>query len=206
MEEAAHSRSLRELMAAAPAVRRLTSREVARFASNWNAWVRGDGRFRRVLLSRWPEAAHWVGEIPSWVFNLFPVLGGDLQLSPYDAQVLRALGTSWSSTMAALLRILGGPDDRLVQAWGDLTFHNRLHAWSRWKRGRYVEQRPSRSHQSFSALEYRLTEDGQRLLTSLPSLDVAPPFAFGAFRFYARGSWVMTARGPRRAPARCFSS
>ena len=108
--------------------------------------------------------------------------------------------------MAALLRMLGGPEDRLVQAWGDLTFHHRLHAWSRWKRGRYVESRPSQSEQSFSGLEYRLTEEGHRLLTALPSLDVAPPFAFGSFMFYTPGSWVMTARGPRRAPARCFSS
>lgn len=205
MEDVAHTRPVCDLMAAAPAVRRLTKRQVAGLASNWTAWFRGEGQLRRVSLSGWPEAAQWVGEIPLWVFNLFPVLTEGLQLAPYDAQVLRVLGSTWTSTMDAILRMLSGPDDRLLQAWGDQTFHNRLHAWSRWKLGRFVEQRPSQSHQSFSALEYRLTDDGRRLLTGLTSLDVPPPFAFGAFRFYARDSWVMTARGPRRAPASCFS-
>ncbi len=206
-EEGAHTRTVGELMEAAPGVRRLTSHQVARLASNWSAWRRGDGSLRRVAMSGWPEAAQWLGHVPQWIWNLFPVLAdGLLQLSPYDQHVLRGLGSSWSSTMAALRRMLDGPADRLVQAWGDLTFHNRLHAWSRWKGGRYVEQRPSQSHQSFSALEYRLTREGQRLLVALPSLDVAPAFVFGAFRYYARGSWVMTARGPRRAPASCFSS
>lgn len=37
-EEVCCIRSARELMAAAPGIRRLTGREVARFASNWTAW------------------------------------------------------------------------------------------------------------------------------------------------------------------------
>ena len=205
-EEVCSIRSARELMAAAPSVRRLTSRQVARFASNWWAWQRGDARFRPVALSGWSAPNQWLGEVPQTIFDLFPRLEDQPRLAPYDQQILQLLGTDWSSTLSTIRRLLQSPDTRLMQVWGDVTLHSRLHAWSRWQRGRYVERRPSQSDQAFSGLEYRLTDEGQGLMSSLPALDVAPPFAFGAFRFYAPGSWVMCPRGPRRAPLSSFTS
>lgn len=208
MEEVGCIRPTRNLMAVAPNIQRLSSKQVADFSSNWRRWLQGEARFRRVALPGWPEPTQWLGDVPQPIFDLFPTLtSGGLQLGPYDTQTLQLLDTAqWRSTIGAFRQLFSRHDDRLMQVWGDRTLHSRLHAWSRWKRGRYVESRPSQSEQSFSGLEYRLTEEGHRLLTRLPSLDVAPPFAFGAFRFYTPGSWVMTARGPRRAPARCFSS
>ena len=187
-------------MAAAPGIRRLKARQVARFAANWRAWKHGDARFRPAALPGWPAQTQWLGEVPQPIYDLLPRLGALPQLAPYDLQLLQLLGTEWSSTLAAILRLLRSPDDRLMQVWGDMTLHRRLHAWSRWQRGRFVEHRPSQSDQAFSALEYRLTDEGQKLLVGMPAIDSAPPHVFGAFRFYARGSWVMTPRGPKRAP------
>ncbi|MDP1916606.1 MAG: hypothetical protein Q8L14_10185 [Myxococcales bacterium] len=205
-EEVCSIRSARELMSAAPGIRRLTARQVARFATNWRAWMRGHAGFRPAALPGWLAQTQWVGEVPKPIYDLFPRLGAPPQLSPYDYELLKLLGTDWSSTLAAIVRLLRSPDDRLMQVWGDMTIHQRLHAWSRWKRGRYVEHRPSQSDKAFSRFEYRLTEEGERLLSGMPALDLAPPFEFGSFRFYTPGSWVMTPRGPRRAPRRLFAS
>jgi hypothetical protein len=204
-EEVCCIRSARELMSAAPGIRRLTVPQVARFADNWRAWRRADARFRPVALPGWLSQTRWVGEVPQPLYDLFPRLGPPPQLAPYDHQLLTLLGSEWSSTLVAIMRLLRSLDDRLMQVWGDMTIHRRLHAWSRWKRGRYVERRPSQSDSAFSGFEYRLTEEGERLLSGMPALDVAPPHEFGAFRFYAQGSWVMTPDGPRRAPRRLFS-
>jgi hypothetical protein len=205
-EEVFCIRNARELMAAAPGIRRLTARQVARFASNWSAWKRGQAHFRPAALPGWSAQTQWLGEVPQPIYDLFPRLGAQPQLAPYDLQLLQLLGTEWSSTLAAILRLLRSPDDRLMQVWGDMTLHRRLHAWSRWRRGRYVEHRPSQTDKAFSGLEYRLTEEGERLLTGMPALDLAPPHEFGAFRFYTPGSWVMTPKGPRLAPRRLFAS
>ena len=161
--------------------------------------MRGDARFRPVALPGWAAQNNWAGEVPQPIYDLFPRLGASPQLAPYDHQLLTLLGTEWSSTLTAIMRLLRSPDDRLMQLWGDMTIHRRLHAWSRWKRGRYVERRHSQSDSAFSEFEYRLTEEGVRLLSGMPTLDVAPPHEFGSFSFYTRGSWVMTPPGPQRA-------
>lgn len=205
-EEVCGLRRARELMSAAPGIRRLTARQVARFAKNWSAWARGDANFRPAALPGWPAQARWLGDVPQPIYDLFPRLGDQLQLAPYDHQLLTLLGTEWSSTLATIMRLLRSPDDRLMQMWGNLTIQRRLHAWGRWKRGRYVEHRPSQSDSAFSGLEYRLTDEGVQLLSRMASLDVAPPHPFGAFRFYDQGSWVMTPGGPRLASRRLFSS
>lgn len=205
-EEVCCVRPVRELMLAAPGIRRLTRKQVERFSANWAEWQRGSAHFRPTGLTGWSPSTQWVGQIPQPIFDLFPRLADRLQLAPYDVQLLQLLGTEWSSTLAAIRRLLHSSDDRLMQVWGDWTLHRRLHAWSRWRRGRYVESRSSQSDTRFSSLEYRLTEDGERLLSRMTTLDLAPPFEFGAFRFYTAGSWVMTTRGPELAPRRLFAS
>lgn len=185
LEEGTGVRRVRELMDAAPGVRRLTSPQVARFAANWAALTRGEATLRTVKFAPAP----WLGEVPRPLLDFFPRVG---RLAPYDQQLLTLLGTEWSSTIAMLVRLLRGPDSRLMHSWGDQKLHNRLHTWSRWKRGRYVESRKSKADKSFSGLQYRLTEEGQKLLFRLPSLDCAPPLKFGGFRFYARGSPTLT--------------
>lgn len=206
LDEVCCLRSPRALMSAAPGIRPLTSAQVRRFGSNWQAWLRGEVRSRRVDLSAWPAAVRWVGDVPQPLFDLLPRFGRRLRLAPYDQQLLELLGTQWSSTLEALVRLLRGPDDRLMQVWGDRTIHRRLHAWSRWQRGRFVEKRPSQADTGFSAFQYRLTPDGERLLSGLRTLDLAPPLQLGAVRSYVPGSWVMTSRGPHRAERRHFTA
>lgn len=189
VEEGGGFRPVHGLMDAAPEARRLTPTQVAHFAANWRSLTHGKADFRSVKFA----AAPWLGEVPQPIFDLFPRVD---RLAPYDQQLLTLLGTEWSSSIATFMRLLRGGDSRLMHVWGDMTLHRRLHTWSRWKRGRYVESRPSKAEKSFSGLQYRLTEEGQRLLFRLPSLDCAPPLRFGGFRFYAAGSWLMTPRGP----------
>lgn len=185
-------------MTIAPSIRKLTARQITKLATNWTRWASGDARFQSVQFGK--PAADWMGEVPEAIFDLVPRLERELRLAPYDDKLLRLLGTEWSSTLAAIVRLLRGPDTRLMQVWGDMGLHKRLHQWSRWKRGRYVESRRSKSDKAFSGLEYRLTSEGERLLQGLPSLDIAPPLVHGGFRFYTPGSWVMTLKGPRLAP------
>lgn len=182
-------------MLAAPAIQRLTSAQASRLAANWKAWARGEAVWKPVPLVRWPERDRWVGEVPNSLFDVFPRLDGTLRISAYDQALLELVGTEWSSTMSAIRRLLKRPDTRLMQTWGDMTLHRRLHAWSRWKRGRYVEARASQSDLAFSPHEYRLTDEGVRLLEILPSLEAAPPFEIGRFRLYSPGSWLRTPRG-----------
>jgi hypothetical protein len=199
-------RGPRELMAAAAGARRLTPRQVARFASNWRAWVNGDARFHPVDLPGLPESARWLGEVPEHLFYLFPRLGAGPELAPYDRELLALVGSTWSSTMDVMRRLLRRPDTRLMQTWGDITMHDRLQTWSRSQRGRYVEQRVTGLKPQYSSKEYRLTKEGKMLLSGLPTLDVAPPFKLGSFQFYVPRSWVMKAQGPKVAPRRIFGS
>ncbi len=187
-----------ELMTAAPGIRRLTSRQTARFAANWKAWQQGDARFRPVDLPAWPADTQWVGNVPNPIFELFPRLGDAPTLSPYDVEVLELLSSEWSTERDVLRKLLRGPDLHLLNVWGDTPIRKRVHTWSRWMRGRFVESRPFKSADERSKFEYRLTDEGRELLNGLPSLDAAPPFSFGGFTFYTPGSWVITSRGPRR--------
>ena len=112
----------------------------------------------------------------------------------------------WSTTLGVLQRLQRGPHATFVQIWGDLTLHKRLQTWSRWQRGRFVQRRVSRADRPFTGVEFQLTDEGRALLTALPTLDSAPPFAWGAFQFYTPNSWVVGPRGPQRAPRSSFTA
>lgn len=197
-EEVCTLRDARELMTSAPGIRKLTAKQVARFASNWKSWQRGDARIQPVDLSDWPGAAQWVGDVPQPIFELFPRVGEVTTLAPYDSEILELLGSEWSTSMDALWKIVRTGDDRLMQMWGDNAIHARIHAWSQWQRGRFVEHQPSRSNNPRFKFEYRITDEGRALLNEMPSLEAAPPMRFGGFTFYTPGSWVITSRGPQR--------
>lgn len=132
----------------------------------------------------------WVGRVPETLWELFPRRRRSrVRLSVFDERTLELLSdTDWRDLLELVARTESG---RLLRAeYGDGTLFERIRAWSKIARGKYVEARINPDPKvaaggSTLRRHYRLTAAGVHLVRhGLEQLTDAPVMQSGGFRFY----------------------